>query len=187
MTWRANKWLPRFSRCGLRTPSKVDERIEIGHWEGDTVMGKNQDGYAVTLVKRSARLVAAEKTQTKTAEKVEQAVIKALQDRPVSWVKTITFDNGTEFARHKAIAKDLKVSIYFADPYSAYQHGSNEQVNDLIRRYLPKGTLFSTLTQEQLDQIVENINNRPGKCLGYRIPNEVFNEQRERHLRALSS
>ena len=85
----------------------------------------------------------------------------------------------TEFAEHEAIAGRLGVSVYFADPYSAYQRGSNEQVNGLIRRRLPKGTSFKNLTQEHLDKIVENINNRPRKCLGYRTPNEVFNEQRE--------
>ena len=163
----------------------VNERTEIGHWEGDTVVGKNQDGFAVTLVERTSRLLEAVKTETKSAREVQQAVVTALQDRPISWVKTITVDNGTEFAEHEAIAGRLGVSVYFADPYSAYQRGSNEQVNGLIRRRLPKGTSFKNLTQEHLDKIVENINNRPRKCLGYRTPNEVFNEQREKHLRAL--
>lgn len=175
-------------RVGIaERPAIVEERTEIGHWEGDTLVGKNQDGFAVTLVERSSRLLEATKTETKAAREIQHAVIEALEDRPTSWVKTITFDNGTEFSGHRAIAERLSVSIYFADPYSAYQRGSNEQVNGLIRRYLPKGTCFSQVTQEQLDQIVEKINNRPRKCLGYRTPNEVFNEQRERHLRALSS
>ena len=77
------------------------------------------------------------------------------------------------------------VGFHFADPYSAYQRGSNEQVNGLIRRQLPKGTSFKGLTQTHLDEIVENINNRPRKCLGYRTPNEVFKQQREMHMRAL--
>jgi IS30 family transposase len=168
-------------------PAAVDKREEIGHWEGDTVVGKNQDGFAVTLVERTSRRLAAAKTQTKAALEVQLAVIEALQDHPAPWVKTITFDNGTEFAGHQAIAKGLGVSVYFAAPYSAYQRGSNEQANGLIRRYLPKGTPFRDVTQEQLDEIVEKINNRPRKCLGYRTPNEVFNEQRQQHLRALSS
>lgn len=168
-------------------PAAVDKRDEIGHWEGDTVVGKDQDGFAVTLVERTSRRLAAAKTQTKAALEVQQAVVEVLQDYPVSWVKTITFDNGTEFAQHKAIAKALNVSVYFAAPYSAYQRGTNEQVNGLIRRYLPKRTSFRDLTQEQLDAIVEKINNRPRKCLGYRTPNEVFNQQRQQHLRALAS
>lgn len=166
-------------------PAAVETREEIGHWEGDTLVGKNQDGFAVTLVERHSRLTESIKTQTKAANEIQQAVIEALQDRPTSWVKTITFDNGTEFAGHETMARELRVAIYFADPYSAYQRGSNEQVNGLIRRYLPKNTRFSEVTQEQLDRIVEKLNNRPRKCLGYRTPNEVFNEQRERHLRAL--
>lgn len=168
-------------------PAHVEDRKELGHWEGDTLVGKKQDGFAVTLVERSSRLVVANKTQTKAAREVQQAVIQALENYPTSWVKTITFDNGTEFSNHPAMARELGVSIYFADPYSAYQRGSNEQVNGLIRRYLPKSTRLSTVTQEQLDYIVEKINNRPRKCLGYRTPNEVFKEQREKHLRALSS
>ncbi len=174
------------NRVGIaQRPKAVNDRKEIGHWEGDTVVGKNQDGFAVTLVERSSRVLEAVKTKTKSAREVRQAVIGALQDRPVSWVKTITFDNGTEFADHETIAKRLGVAIYFADPYSAYQRGSNEQVNGLIRRRLPKGTHFKDLTQKQLDQIVDSINNRPRKCLGYRTPNEVFQEQRKKHLRAL--
>lgn len=176
------------NRVGIRQrPPAADTREEFGHWEGDTVVGKGQDGYLVTLVDRKGRHTAAVKVQSKAAEEVQQAVIAALQDYPVSWVKTITFDNGTEFAGHENIAKGLNVSVFFADPYSSYQRGSNEQVNGLIRRYLPKRTCFKYLTQEQLDEIVEKINNRPRKCLGYRTPNEVFKEQREQHLRALSS
>jgi len=166
-------------------PAVVDARTETGHWEGDLVVGKSQDGFIVTLVERVSRLLHTIKTSTKRAAQVCQAIIDALRDRPISWVKTITFDNGTEFSEHQTIAKHLGISIYFADPYSAYQRGSNEQVNGLIRRYLPKGTPFSTLSQERLDEITHKINNRPRKCLGYRTPNEVFSQQRQIHLRAL--
>jgi IS30 family transposase len=168
-------------------PAAVEDRKEIGHWEGDTIFGKNQDGFIVTLVERHSRLLRAQKTETKRAPEVRQAVIDALQDRPVSWVKTITFDNGTEFFQHELMAQELGVLVYFAQPYSAFQRGTNEQTNGLIRRYLPKGTSFKDLTQERLDHIVEEINNRPRKCLGYRTPNEVFQEQRRKHLIALGS
>jgi IS30 family transposase len=176
------------NRVGIeQRPAAVDERNEFGHWEGDTVVGKGQDGFAVTLVERKSRLLEAAKTRTKNAGEVGRAVVDTLQERPISWVKTITFDNGTEFAEHQTIADGLGVSIYFADPYSAYQRGSNEQVNGLIRRYLPKGTSFRDLTQQHLDEIVSKINNRPRKCLGYRTPNEVFNQQRQEHMRALKA
>lgn len=168
-------------------PPVIEEREEIGHWEGDLVVGSNQDGFLVTLVERHSRRTLAMVTETKKAPDVAQAVINALEEQPVSWVKTITFDNGTEFADHHTITQQIHAAIYFADPYSAYQRGSNEQVNGLIRRYLPKGTSFRYLNQQQLDAIIEKINNRPRKCLAYLSPNEVFQKQRKQHRRALSA
>jgi len=174
------------NRVGIeKRPAVVEERDELGHWEGDLVVGKNQDGFILTLVERVSRMLLAVKTATKRSAEVGRAVIEALLDRPISWVKTITFDNGTEFRDHETMSKELGVQVYFADPYSAYQRGSNEQVNGLIRRELPKGTSFTELTQQRLDQIVEEINNRPRKCLEYRTPNEVFQLDRKNHLRAL--
>ena len=166
-------------------PAVVEQRTEPGHWEGDLVVGKGQDGFILTLVERSARLLEAVKLEAKRAEDVRRAVVAALLDRPISWVKTLTFDNGSEFREHDNMTRELGAAIYFADPYSAYQRGSNEQVNGLIRRYLPKGTRFKDLTQTKLDAIVLHINNRPRKCLGYRTPNEVFQLQRQQLLCAL--
>jgi len=165
------------NRVGIEErPAHVEQRQEQGHWEGDTVVGKNQHGFIVTLVERSRRLLRAVKIPTKHAAQTAQAVIDALIDMPVSWVRTITFDNGTEFAHHERMAAELDIDVYFADPYCAYQRGTNENTNGLIRRYLPKGTSFKDLTQHKLDFIVEQINNRPRKCLGYRKPNELFQD-----------
>ena len=166
-------------------PAIVDQRIEHGHWEGDLVVGKGQDGFIVTLVERTSRLLEAVKTETKRAGEVRKAIVEALQERPISWVKTLTFDNGSEFCEHQAMSQQLGVDVYFADPYSAYQRGSNEQVNGLIRRALPKGTPFHALSQATINRLAERINNRPRKCLAYRTPNEVFHKQRKMHLRAL--
>lgn len=174
------------NRVGIeKRPAIVEERCEFGHWEGDLVVGNNQDGFVLTLVERVSRMLLAVRTATKRPAEVGRAVIEALLDRPVPWVKTITFDNGTEFRDHETMTNELGARVYFADPYSAYQRGSNEQVNGLLRRYLPKGTSFRDLAQNQLDQIVQKINNRPRKCLGYRTPNEVFQLDRKNHLRAL--
>jgi len=174
------------NRIGIeQRPAEVNARITPGHWEGDTVVGKNNDGFIVTLVERTSRLLHAVKTQTKKAPEVAQAITETLLDRPVSWLKTITFDNGTEFADHAHITKQLGMDIYFATPYSSYQRGTNENTNGLIRRYLPKTTSFAHLTQTQLDHIVELLNNRPRKRLGYRTPNEVFKEIRNQRLFAL--
>ena len=169
----------------IQRPAAVEQRQEFGHWEGDLIVGKGQDGFILTLVERVSRLLHTVKTATKRTAEVCRAVIETLLDRPLSWLKTITFDNGTEFANHQTIADELPVSVYFADPYAAYQRGSNEQVNGLIRRYLPKGTSFKDLTPEKLQEITDSINNRPRKCLGYRTPNEVFEQFRQQRLRAL--
>lgn len=166
-------------------PAAVEQRAEVGHWEGDLVVGKGQDGFILTLLERVSRILHAVKLKTKRAAEVCHAVVEDLLDRPASWLKTITFDNGSEFSEHGIITKQLKARIYFADPYSAYQRGSNEQVNGLIRRYLPKGTSFKHLSQRKIQQIVDMINNRPRKCLGYRTPNEFFQQQRELALCAL--
>ena len=166
-------------------PAHIEERIEPGHWEADTIFGKNQDSFLVTLVERSARILRAVEVFSKHADIVANAITGLLIDLPVSWVKTITFDNGTEFAQHEKIAAILNVDTYFADPYCSWQRGTNENTNGLIRRYLPKGTCFKTLHPNRLQNIVQQLNNRPRKCLNARTPNEVFQIQRQNHLFAL--
>lgn len=166
-------------------PAAVEQREELGHWEGDLIVSRRQDSFLITLVERASRLLQAVKVLTRKSSEVCQAIVEALLDFPTSWVKTITFDNGTEFSAHASIKKFLGADIYFADPYSSYQRGSNENVNGLIRRYLPKGTSFKELSDDELDSIVSAINNKPRKCLGFRTPLEVFNQQRQDYLRAL--
>jgi len=174
------------NRVGIeQRPAHIEERIEPGHWEADTIFGKNQDSFLVTLVERSARLLRAVEVFSKRADVVAQAINGLLIDLPTSWVKTITFDNGTEFAMHELIAATLNVDTYFADPYSPWQRGTNENTNGLIRRYLPKGTCFKNLWENELQNIVHKLNNRPRKCLAARTPNEVFQKQRLNHLFAL--
>lgn len=176
------------NRVGIeQRPQEVDSRATQGHWEGDTVIGKNNDGFIVTLVERTSRLLHAVKITTKKAAEVASAVIETLLDRPASWLKTITFDNGSEFSDHEYVAKQLGIHVYFAAPYASYQRGTNENTNGLIRRFLPKGTPFGQVTQLQLDEIVHLINNRPRKCLRYRTPNEVFEQIRQQRIVALSS
>ncbi len=176
------------NRVGIEErPSIIEERTRFGDWEGDTIVGAGQQGFIATLVDRTSRLLRGQKCDSKHAGPVADAVIHALQDMPTSWVKTITFDNGTEFSHHEKIAQKLGVDIYFAQPYASYQRGTNENTNGLIRRYLPKGTSFEQLTQAHLDFIINQLNNRPRKILGYRTPNEVFQLQRKNHRVALSA
>jgi len=175
-------------RVGIEErPEQANTRSRHGDWEGDIIVGAKQQGFILTLAERKCLLAHLRKCDTKQADEVAQAVIDALLDMPVSWVKTITFDNGTEFAGHPKISHVLPASIYFAAPYAAYQRGTNENTNGLIRRYLPKGTDFRNVTQHQLDQIAQELNNRPRKKLGYRTPNEVFQEIRQQALVALGT
>jgi transposase, IS30 family len=175
------------NRVGIEhRPKEVEERSRVGDWEGDTLVGANQQGFVATLSERTILMTLARKTETKQAEEVAQALTEALMDMPASWLKTLTLDNGTEFAKHEIIAQKLPIRVYFATPYSSYQRGTNENTNGLLRRYLPKGMDFRKLTQERLDQIVELLNNRPRKKLGYRTPNEVFQELRQKTRLALS-
>jgi len=174
------------NRVGIEhRPAHIKERIEVGHWEADTIFGKNQDSFLVTLVERSARILRAVEVFSKHADVVANAINELLIELPTSWVKTITFDNGTEFAQHEKVASLLNVKTYFADAYSSWQRGTNENTNGLIRRYLPKGTCFKTLHPDRLQNIVQQLNTRPRKCLDARTPNEIFQIQRQNHLIAL--
>ncbi len=176
------------NRVGIeQRPEVVNRRTRFGDWEGDTVVGTHQQGFIATFVERRSTLLRARKTDTKQAGEVAKAAIEALIDMPASWLKTLTFDNGTEFAKHADIAESLPLDIYFATPYSSYQRGTNENTNGLLRRYFPKGTDLRQLTQERLQQVTEEINNRPRKKLGYRTPNEVFAEYLENKRGALRS
>ena len=173
-------------RVGIeQRPASVDERVETGHWEADTIVGKGHKSHLVTLVERVSRLTRIIKTQSRDAIELAHNTVDAMLDMPTSWMKTITFDNGKEFTSHNWIAEQLNVKTYFAEPYSAYQRGTNENTNGLIRRYLPKGSCFIHIRQETVTYIEEQLNNRPRKCLGYRTPNEVFCEIRLARLRAL--
>jgi IS30 family transposase len=157
-------------------PDEVDTLQTYGHWEGDTLIGKNQQGAVVTLVERKGDWLRAVPVTSRNADEVAQAVVEALKDVPPHLVKTITFDNGSEFARHQYIAQQLEADIYFAHPYSAWQRARNENMNGLIRQYLPKKTSFAGLTRKAVHSIVNALNNRPRKKQHFRTPNEVFNE-----------
>jgi IS30 family transposase len=154
-------------------PPEVEAKQRIGDLEGDTVIGKNHQGAIVTLVDRASLYLFAELMQSKHAHLTTSAIINQLkpyQDR----CHTITFDNGKEFAGHEHITKELGASIYFATPYHSWERGANENTNGLLRQFFPKKTDFSKITQEQLQQAVDNINHRPRKTLGYKSAYEVF-------------
>ena len=157
-----------------KRPELVATRHRFGDWEGDTVEGAKGSGHITTHVERKSRYLIAGKLANKTAAVTAHAVTTAFRKIPAVLRRTLTLDNGKEFTRFSDIEKETGLDIYFADPYSAWQRGTNENTNGLLRRYFQKGMDFRTVTQETLAEIVKKLNHRPRKCLGYQTPHEVF-------------
>jgi len=157
-------------------PKSIEKRDRIGDWEIDLVIGKNHKGAIVTLVDRLSLMTLIAKVDSKHAELVTTATTDLLRRYKKDGAHTITADNGKEFSGHKAISKALGVDFYFAHPYSSWERGTNENTNGLIRQYLPKGTEFERVNDDKCDFIMDRLNNRPRKCLGYRTPKKVFEE-----------
>ena len=155
-------------------PEVIEQRARLGDFEGDTVLGPPGTGGVATLVDRKSRLTIVAKIQCKDADhvhgKLKQRLLEIDDDRRHS----ITFDNGTEFARCHRLEKHLDMKLYFADPGCPYQRGTNENTNGLIRQYCPKGTTFHDITHHEVRRIENLLNNRPRACLGFRTPHEVF-------------
>ena len=154
-------------------PISADNRSRYGHWEGDSLVSRKSLAVLNSLVERKSRLLLLTRLQRKTAELTKDAVLQRLQCFPEKARRTLTLDNGSENAKHEAITKAMGMQCYFARPYASWQRGSNEQVNGMVRRYFPKGTDFSKITDEQVAWVESRINNRPRKCLGYKTPAEV--------------
>jgi IS30 family transposase len=155
-------------------PKVVNERKRIGDWEGDTVEGGKGSGFIATHVERKGRYTVAVKVADKSAETVTRATLGAMRKLPSDKVKTMTFDNGKEFAGFKELERGLDMRSYFARPYHSWERGTNENTNGLLRQFFPKGMDFRQINQPELDRVVELLNNRPRKCLNYRTPTEVF-------------
>lgn len=156
-----------------KRPEVVNERRRIGDWEVDTVIGKQKGSALVTIVERKARWCMIAKTPNRTAEAVKEAIIDRLKPFK-SFVHTLTYDNGKEFALHLDIGKALEAKGYFAHPYHSWERGLNENTNGLIRQFFPKGKSLSEVTHDQVQEVMNKINNRPRKCLGFKTPNQVF-------------
>jgi len=155
-------------------PADVELRNRLGDLEGDTVQGKMGSGCILTLVDRTSRFLYAALSKTKESKTINKAFIKALgSTKP----KSITLDNGSEFADFVNIEKNHDTTIYFADPHSPWQRGLNENINGLLRFFFPKGTDFHAVTDENLDNVLSLINNRPRKCLGWLSPVEFISKK----------
>jgi IS30 family transposase len=158
-------------------PAEVEDRAVPGHWEGDLIIGKDHQSAVGTLVERTTRFVLLLHLGSgKDAESVKAAMQKAITTLPDRLVKTITWDQGAEMGRHVDFTVETGVPIYFCDPHSPWQRGSNENTNGLLRQYMPKGTDLSVHSEKHLEAIAKSLNNRPRKTLGYLKPSEKLAE-----------
>jgi len=157
-------------------PQLVEQRDRLGDWEVDTLVGKGHRGALVSLVERKSRYTLLQPVTHRLANLVADATISLLHPF-ADFVHTITGDNGKEFAEHVRIAETLKANFYFAHPYSAWERGTNENTNGLVRLYFPKKTDFSKLALSETKLAVDKLNHRPRKCLDFKSPFEVFFDQ----------
>lgn len=158
-------------------PPEVEDRAVPGHWEGDLITGAANRSAIGTLVERSTRyLMLLHLPEDHTAEKVREAIAKAIGRLPAELRKTLTWDQGSEMAQHVRFSVESGVDVYFCDPHSPWQRGTNENTNGLLRQYFPKGTDLSVYSQEYLDAVAREMNDRPRKTLGWKKPAEKLAE-----------
>ena len=152
-------------------PIEANERVRFGDWEADSIVGFNHKSGLLTLVCRKSRFLICEKLPRLGSKEVEAAMIKALRGQPLH---SVTPDRGREFQLHGNVTKKLGVEFYFPPPHHPWERGTNENTNGLLREYFPKGCDFNKVSDEQLQAVVEQLNQRPRKCLGCRTPQEVY-------------
>ncbi|MEO9249297.1 IS30 family transposase [Citricoccus nitrophenolicus] len=154
-------------------PDEVEDRSVAGHWGGDLMIGSQQSQIA-TVVERSSRFTAVVHVASRHAASVTEGLCRGLAALPARMTRSLTWDRGMELAWHKDVAAATGMSVYFADPHSPWQRGTNENTNRWLRQYFPKKTTMNEWSQADLDQIAEKLNNRPRKILGYETPAERY-------------
>ena len=158
-------------------PAEADTRIAFGHWEGDLVHFRRQSDILLTLQERCSRLTLAGRLQSKDASDTADAIIAQLAALPATALRTITHDNGGEFARHERVKDAIGLRAFFCDPHSPWQRGGIENANGCLRRDLPRKASLSGYSDKDIDSIVWNLNATPRKCLGFKTPIEAFASQ----------
>lgn len=154
-------------------PSIVEKKDRIGDLEIDLVVGKDHKGELLTINDRATGMLKMGHVKNKSAKEIEAKSVQLLEQwRP--FIKTITSDNGKEFANHQEIAEELGIDFYFAEPYHSWQRGANENLNGLVRQYFPKGSSFENLEEQHIKKVENILNNRPRKRFGFKTPNEVY-------------
>lgn len=158
-------------------PIEVADRTIPGHWEGDLIIGKYKRSAIATLVERTTRYtMLVSLPYGKDALHVREALTKKLKRLPKHLIKTLTYDQGKEMSQHTQFTIDTGIDVYFADPASPWQRGTNENTNGLIRQFFPKGTDFSLVSDSELQEAEDLLNGRPRKCIGFKFPKDVFYE-----------
>ena len=163
-------------KAHIRPTDEIIARKGIGHWEGDTVESKGHRGGIGSFVEMKSKFTIIRKVRDKSAEEMKNAVGNSFASCP-GVMKTLTLDNGNEFALHDKISKETGAAVYFAEPYSPWERGLNENTNGLIRRFYPKGTDFNRISEFEIANVQNLLNERPRKILGFRTPKEVFIEE----------
>ncbi|WP_367608470.1 IS30 family transposase [Legionella sp. W05-934-2] len=168
-------------------PSDISKRTRFGHWEGDTIQFTgNKKKVVTTLVERKSRMVMLIKNNSKHSRGVMQRITDKFEHLPKKMCKTVTFDQGVEFADYKVLESKMQCQVYYCETHSPWQKGSNENMNGRLRRYLPSATIIDQVTQNDLDLIADRMNLCPRKCLGYKMPKEVFIQQYKNDCRIWS-
>src|SRR5687768_9907690 len=158
-------------------PAVINRRKRYGDWEGDTILGKGRRSAIVTLVERRSGLLRMDLLKDRSSRTTIRAAVRCLADLPPSLRRSTTFDNGSEFAEYETLTRELGLPVYFADPYCAWQRGSNENLNGLVRQFFRKGTDFKHVSRKDVKRVEQLINDRPRRRLGYRTPAEVINRK----------
>lgn len=154
-------------------PVEVESRAVLGHWEGDTVIGSDRKHCLLTLVERKSGYTIIKKLKARTTDEVTRAASEAIREHKRKFL-TITFDNGTEFHNYAALEELFPVTCFFATPYHSWERGSNENLNGLIRQYIPKGESMRYISQDYCDFVEDRLNNRPRKRHGFKTPQEIY-------------